>query len=68
MLTYSEGTYLIQCDRCDQQQTTRATAIVVEQFKTMAKSWGWSFDTEHGDLCRACSKDWRLGRLDAGGS
>jgi hypothetical protein len=68
MLTYSEGTYLIHCDRCDHRQTTRATAIVREQFKTMAKSWGWSFDTEHGDLCRACTKDWRLGRLDAGDS
>lgn len=66
MLTYQEGTYHVQCDHCRHEQTTRATAIVMDQFKSMAKSWGWSFATEHGDLCRACTKAWRLGKLDAG--
>jgi hypothetical protein len=64
VITHGQGTYYIECDRCHHQQTTRATAIVMAQFRTMAKGWGWSFDTEHGDLCRACSKEWRLGRLD----
>lgn len=68
MISCDQGTYHIECDRCKLQQTTRATAIVMDQFKMMAKNWGWSFDTEHGDLCRACTKEWRLGRLDADAS
>ena len=68
MISYEQGTYYVKCDRCQHQQTTRATAIVMKQFKGMAKNWGWSFDTEYGDLCRACTKEWRLGRLDADAS
>ncbi len=64
MITYENGTYFVQCDNCEHQQTTRATAIKMEQFKDMAQSWGWAFDTERGDLCRKCSKAWRLGTLD----
>lgn len=65
MIRNDQGAYYLECDLCHYHQATRATAFTMEQFKGMARGWGWSFDTEHGDLCRACTKEWRLGRLAA---
>ena len=65
MISNDQGTYYIECDRCHYHQTIQASAFTMEQFRNVARSWGWSFDTEHGDLCRGCTKEWRLGRLDA---
>ncbi len=63
MLTYENKTYLVRCDHCERLQSTKATAVTMEQFKMLAQSWGWAFDTEHGDLCKKCARAWRAGQL-----
>jgi hypothetical protein len=64
MITSENGTYLLRCDCCGQEHSTKATAVTMEQFKRLIGSWGWAFDTEHGDLCKLCAKAWRAGKLE----
>ena len=63
-LTNENRTYTMQCDHCGQSNTIKATAYAEEAFKKLISGYGWAFDTEHGDLCNQCAKDWRAGKLD----
>ena len=64
MITSEGSTYVFRCDHCNQEHSTGASAVTMEQIKRLIGSWGWAFDTEHGDLCKLCAKAWRVGKLE----
>lgn len=63
MIKNENGTFYLHCDHCQAEHSTRATAFTETKFKQLAESWGWAFDTEHGDLCKKCAKVWKKGQL-----